>query len=465
VEAYPGGDGDTHTAVDDGPPTITIAKPAGDGEYVSGTTFVKAYVTDPSGVSWARVYVDNEYAGEMYQEGDYWRYDLSTSAYQKGTHELKIGAEDDLGHPRTETRGVYCRPGVTLTGISFLDGHALWYMSGVPAEDAQIEPPQYVPGAPNPVTRPFAYTAGAQMSVFVGMSSTDITVPVQVMYMVGATWKDRNGNVMATDYREKWTPDAVTFPVSLAHYPPTPDRVTNYVLDQSYDLYVRRYMESEWCWAGEANVTHPQAYLTFGPPIGPWGHKTLPNGQQVERTCWSAILDFACQRMPDNGYANTSSGKLEAREQLTDGAYWWCFKNYDGGDTHCATTTFHMWTFLCQGWADCRDMSAYWVKLCNGLGMNAQARRIWPSAGYDTFLTRDIDPVGQPSWTAANWSFHQVGHYENLFDSCIRLRRNGDPDQPWIAKDADVGGHYKVDLLAPQQDWSVDTPFSLLEVD
>ena len=466
LEAYPGSDGDTHTLVDDGPPIITIAKPGGDDEYIGGTTFVKAYITDPSGVSWARVYVDNEYVGQMYQESEYWRYDLATSGYQKGSHELKIGAQDGLGYAGTATRDVYCHPEVVLTEISFVDGHPLWNRQG---SDEAIDAPQWASGEPVPVTKPFAYTAGSQMSVYVGMESTDITVPVQVMYTVGATWRDRNGNSVATDNRDKWTPDVVTFPTTLAHYPPTPDRVTNYVLDQSYDFYVRRYAGSDWCPAEEANVTHPQVYLTFGVPVGPWGQKTV-GGQQVNRTCWSAILDFACQRMPENGYANTLSGKLDARKDLTDGAYWWCNKDYNGdaGGSHCNSsgTSFNMWAFFAQDdFGDCRDMSAFWVKLCNSLGMNGQVRRINPPTGTSYFSTDSIDPIGDPAgwtttWQAVDWSFHQVGHYENLFDPCIRLKQT----DPWIAKYAEVSGAYKTDLLAPPEEWTVDSPFSLVEV-
>ena len=60
-----------------------------------------------------------------------------------------------------------------------------------------------------------------------------------------------------------------TLPRWLAHYPTARPKVMDYTLDQEYTFYVRKNANSDWAHAGTATAHHPQAYLTFGAPVGP----------------------------------------------------------------------------------------------------------------------------------------------------------------------------------------------------
>ena len=50
----------------------------------------------------------------------------------------------------------------------------------------------------------------------------------------------------------------------------------------------------------------------------------------------------------------------------------------------------------------------------------------------DTFITKDIDPIGSPVWVSATWSYHQFGWYDDskVYDACIRVDRFGTPRIP-----------------------------------
>jgi hypothetical protein len=131
------------------PPAINIVKPAVEGEYVGGTTFIKAYISDASGIAWANFYVDAIFLGYMWQEADYWRYNWNTSGVTMGTHTIKVEAADNSAchNVGSATRGVYAHPSVSLSAISFVNGHALWKRD----TDQEITPPAVAAGLDQPL--------------------------------------------------------------------------------------------------------------------------------------------------------------------------------------------------------------------------------------------------------------------------------------------------------------------------
>lgn len=165
------------------------------------------------------------------------------------------------------------------------------------------------------------------------------------------------------------------------------------------------------------------------------------------------MIHDACIWMPEDGYSVAES--LDAKKRLAYKAFWSSSKDYDGSSSHCSGATFSMWLFINDGWADCRDMSSWWVKLCNGVGLNGQVRRI-----DGDFYTKVIDPVGTPGWAATHWNFHQVGHYTNVFDPCLQLNQSN----PRVPQGEDIDDPYKTDLY-DHGTWSPQTPFSLQEVE
>lgn len=106
-------------------PQVTIAKPACENEYVSGTVFIKAYVTDTDGIQSVTFLVDDIVKGSMLQESDYWRYDWDTSGTAKGLHTIKVEAVDTYGCEGEKGIDVYCHPVVTLSEIAFKADHTL----------------------------------------------------------------------------------------------------------------------------------------------------------------------------------------------------------------------------------------------------------------------------------------------------------------------------------------------------
>jgi hypothetical protein len=424
---------------DGSPPTITIAKPAIAEEYVGGTTLIKAYISDPSGVAWAKFYVDDELRGDMSEESDYWRYNWYTSDTSGGIHTITIEASDHGGCVGSKERDVYVHPSVSLYRISFQADHALWnrYL------DEAITEPQWSPT----VTKPFAYTIGSQMTVNAQMTSSNVTGSVHIRYVVDGDW---SGDAESYD-ADKSTSGA--FPCWLAHYPTAPSKVADYTLSQSYDFYVRKSANSDWAWAGEGSADHPEVYLTFGAPVGPWGPSDKP------RACWSHVIKDACEWMP--GYGYTSAQQLDARKRLAYKAYMSSEKDYDGERTHCdgSGATFYMWDFITdpEEWADCRDMSSWWEKLCHAVGLSVDARRI-----NGPFDTKWINPIGDtPASGPTSWNFHQVGWSSNVFDPCIKLNES----TPRVPQDENINNPYKTDLYQPDSgSWSPQSPFSLSEV-
>ena len=67
--------------------------------------------------------------------------------------------------------------------------------------------------------------------------------------------------------------------------------------------------------------------------------------------------------MPEDGYSANQT--LDAKKRLAFKAYWSTGKNYDGIRSHTEGSVFNMWSFIIDDEADCRDMSSWWVKLCN----------------------------------------------------------------------------------------------------
>ena len=71
-----------------------------------------------------------------------------------------------------------------------------------------------------------------------------------------------------------------------------------------------------------------------------------------------------------------------------------------------------------------------------------------------------IDPVGNPGWGTTGWNFHQVAHYSNVYDACLRL----DQSAPRIPRNEAINGTYKSDLYDSGV-WTPGAPFSYITVD
>jgi hypothetical protein len=169
--------------------------------------------------------------------------------------------------------------------------------------------------------------------------------------------------------------------------------------------------------------------------------------------------------MPDTGY--TSAQQLDAKKRLAYNAYIKTGLDYYGGQdsSHCSGggAYFRMWDFILKQYppnADCQDMSAWWHKLCNSVGLSVNVRRI-----SGPFYTKDIDPVGSPGWQTTDWSFHQIGWSSNVFDACLQLSQS--QTSPYsdarVPQDENITSPYKRDLYS-SGDWNEQSPFSLTEV-
>lgn len=421
-----------------------------EGEYVGGTTFTKAYISDASGIAWAKFYVDGVPLGYMWQEADYWRYNWNTSDVTMGTHTIKVEAADNCSchNVGSVTRGVYVHPSVSLAAVRFPGGHTLWERD----TDQEITPPpQWQPGW----TNPFAYTISSQMTVGVLMTSSNVAGTAHVRYVVSGTWSD--GGTYSADKTGMSGP-----PCWLSHYPTARSKVMDYTLSQAYTFYVRKSEESDWAPAGSANASHPQVYLTFGTPVGPWGPSGTP------RACWSRVLKDACEWMPDTGYG--SGEALDARKRLAFKAYWSGGKSYNSSnlyyvfypdDDNPTSKRFNCWQSMHDTDADCQVMSLWWQALCHSLGIASGARRI-----EGRFWYKSLDPVRDLGWTAEDdghyWNFHHVGIYNNVFDPCVQLN----PATPRVPQDESIGdgGPYKTDLFRTG-DWALRDTFLLGETD
>lgn len=414
------------------PPTVTFAKPAVADEYVSGVTFIKAYINDNCAVSSANFYVDGVFKGLMQQESDYWRFNWNTSGTAVGEHTIKIVAVDGSSNTKSVERTVYAHPTVQLEQISFVNGHTLWQRQ---LPDEEITSPHWTSSL---ITHPAAYTIGSQMTVEAAMNSTGITGNVNIKYSVGGTWMNSNDVIQDTYNIDK--EGSGSFPCSLSHQPSALSRVMDYHIYETYHFYVRKSPNSDWCPAGSKSVTHPQIYLTFGAPIGPWGTASDP------RACWSYVIGLACGYMPEDGYSSAQT--LDARDKLANAAYWWVNKTYDGGPNNSTDgAIFRMHQFLFEkDFADCRDMSSWWVKLCNSIGLSGQVRRI-----QGPFNTEQISPIGGGSWNDMLWGFHQVGWSNNVYDPCVRLKNT--QNVPRLPVNEDITNPYQTDLHDTSTFW------------
>lgn len=437
-------------------PTVYFTKPGGEDEYVTEVTRIEAHAYAPDGVSAVRVYIDHiddsHFKGYMAIEpsGDC-TFDWNTEFTSTGTHTIFL--EPYNSHTckgPVASLEVYAHPAATLTQISFQNDHTLWdRTSGV---DAEITEPQWTPAA----RRPFAYTAGGQMTVVPHFTTSNVTASVFSRLTVGRSWYDSEWEAEGADQADV-TFAASHFPLTLTRQAPCLGNVMDYNVYESYNLYIRKYATSNWCPAGEWTVYHPEVYLIFGAPIGPWGTSSNP------RACWASVIKTACEWMEEDGYPNTEAGKLSARKRLADRAYHASQKTYNGsiGYSHCnyEGDEFVLSAFMIGNYADCRDMSAWWVKLCNGVGLNGQLRRL---VGW--FATKPILPVGTAIWQSAGWNYHQHGLYTNVYDPCLELREAVNYNIR-VPQDESLSSPYVRDLWDQSEGVCVlDAPFGLTVV-
>jgi len=406
-------------------PSVSIAKPAVDGEYVSGTVAVKAYAHDPSGINVVKLYVDDIFKGDMTipQGADYYTYNWNTTGTTPGNHVISVKAIDQspMQNENTATRSVYAHPSVTIDQISFTGDHTLWNRQS----DVAIARPQWTAS----VTKPIAYTISSTMTSDARLTSSTVTGSVNIRYAVTGTWSDT----------QTYSSDVSTtgsFPRSLSHTFTARNRAKSYSLSQQYTIYVRKSNNSDWAQAGTVTATHQEVFLTFNIPISPWGATSAT--PPVTRTCWSRVLKKASDWLaagiaPDGQNGYTSTYTTEAYTQLAEKAYTSSGMNYDGLDSHYqvrfssgtpVAVRFSLWDFMDQTAADCQDMSLWWEVLCHSVGLSAQAQRIGGPFGYQS-----LDPVGTPSWNTAIWNFHHVGMTGSVvYDPCIRIM----PSAPYV---------------------------------
>jgi len=164
---------------------------------------------------------------------------------------------------------------------------------------------------------------------------------------------------------------------------------------------------------------------------------------------WTAVLDYACD------WAGGETGEAGAVDAITVGAYNDFGKNYEGRYTHSSGTAMDLTQLMADNWADCRDMSATVHVFTRAIGGTAtQVRQI-----DGPFATKAIDPVGTPGWGTTGWNFHQVAHYSNVYDACLRL----DQSDPRIPCNEAINGAYKSDLY-DSGTWTPGAPFSYTTV-
>jgi hypothetical protein len=438
------------------PPNINLVKPAVDNEYVGGmgdqddmdpydcdSVFVKAYITDPSGVLWVKFYVDTVYKGNMAQESDYWKFVWDVSGTQPGTHRIKIEACDNSACHNIAyvERDVYVKPQLDTDWIEWQHDHDLWRRNPLPPSsgDRAILPPHWTPTN----TEPFAYTISEPMTCSVRVISPDqsVTGSVHVRYVVVNTWSDDHVEGPAI-----WDGSG-TVPLAVPHQITARPKVRRaYSISQEYKFYVRRSEQSDWACAGTREVFHPWVFLTFRGPVQPWGPPNNP------RSCWYEVLLDACMWMPLGGYDSTQ--ERDAMKRLAERAYWDGGKNYDGSRSHYVlwptsgppytSTRFRLWALIGEAandWADCRDMALWWQKLCHAVGLATDGRYI-----IGPFWYNELDPVGSPDWQGGGpydaWNFHMIGWSASVFDPCIRLNRA----TPRVPTDEGLADPYYVDL-------------------
>jgi len=171
-------------------------------------------------------------------------------------------------------------------------------------------------------------------------------------------------------------------------------------------------------------------YVLLARPDDPWQ-------EWGQRRVWTEVLDYACV------WADQDADESQAVDGITVGAYNSFGKNYEGWHTHASGTTLDLTDLLSDSWADCRDMSATVHVFTRAIGGSVTEVR-WIDG---RFWYQSIDPIGAPGWTTPGpnewWNFHQVGHYSNVYDACIRL----DPSTPRIPCNEAIDGTYYDDRV------------------
>lgn len=339
---------------------------------------------------------------------------------------------------------MYVKPQLATDWIEWQNDHDLWLRDpdipgGEPDDgDVPIVPPHWTPTN----TKPFAYTISTTMTSNVHLVTPDqsVTGQVCIRYLVVNSWSDGFEDIPRT--KDK----IASLPTELAHQPPARPRVRPpYTLTQNYAFYVKRHQDSDWACAGTRTAVHPQVFLTFGQPVGPWGQT---QGGTI-RTCWSAVLNTACTWMPAEGY--NSGQARDAMKRLAYKAYYSGYKDYSGNISHyhpipnannpCTATgrRFDLWELMGASEVDCQDMSLWWQKLCHSIGLDVRARRIdgrsdgptapqcengevpWPNSGFLTRYIHPIDRANAANWGTTLWAFHHAGWDNAVFDPCVRI--------------------------------------------
>jgi hypothetical protein len=410
-------------------PEVSIVVPACDDEYVSGTSRIKVFASSPDGISSVSLYVDDDLKGQMTQQADYWVYYWNTAGTSQGAHTVQAVATNTHGCAGTIARRVYAHPQLTLTGVYFEQDHTLWDRFANDATGgAVIERPQWTSSQDSPV----AYTRSSEMKVRPRIVSASVTGAVQLRYMAGMYWSD------SSSYTAEKTASGVTLPYSgLAYHPSARGTMGLYACDETYQFFVRKCPESDWCPAGEAEASHAKVYHTLADPSSPWGQS---------EPVWAAVLDEACYW--GNGQT-TAIGALTAitigLHSRTTGQY----KYNDGvrgfSDWHSEFPSEIMYLncFLnvAQKQGDCRDFGSYLSLLANSVGVNLKYR-ITRNPPSGRLLTNEYYRAGNPLGSAiARFSFHQYGLYNGVYDAAIRFTSGGDPPANMVEENGTQGDY------------------------
>jgi hypothetical protein len=214
---------------------------------------------------------------------------------------------------------------------------------------------------------------------------------------------------------------------------PFPDCVTCYVLpDTSLAITWEISRDAGASWITIPTQSKNEAFIILDAPQAP---QAVP---------WNSVLQKATYWAAGDSSAGTAVDDLTVRTYNQLG------KDYDGRDSHCSGTTCNLSGILADNWVDCRDVSAYVHILTCAIGVATEVRII-----DGPFYYKPIDPIGSPGWAAGAWNFHQVLHYGNVYDACLRLKQS----DPRIPRNEDVNGVYRTDLFDTGS-WSPDTPFA-----
>jgi hypothetical protein len=296
------------------------------------------------------------------------------------------------------------------------------------------------PPYPNDVNDPACFkmgcTTGVEVEFWHASKTLTFATPVEVRGDVH--WLDEY--ITGEDYGR----DATTFAASSQYMvggtgaPVFSEGTTVAYIDYDHntDISWRYQVKSpagtdEWVGTGDSdNLVY---YIILGQPQAPM---TAP---------WVEVLELATDWAQDE---TTEAGVVDT---ITVSAFSDFNKNYDGGRTHSRGTSMNLTDLLADNWADCRDMSATVHVFSGAIGATAVQVRIIDGP----LVTKPIDPVGSPGWDAAAWNFHQVTHYGNVYDACLRL----DQSEPRIPRNEPIDTTYRSDLY-DTGGWTPGTPFA-----